>query len=309
VANSSAVPTLNIDTLGALTLVRQDGTALAVNDIKAASLYRIWYDGTKIHVVEAGLGSGSSGGATTTRGAFSSRGVCGSAQNGSTFYSTDIAHFSQCNGVSWADYFLGQPVTLPSSTSFITLNGNSATITTNAIATISAAAAATTDIIGQEIPAPSGTWTIVAWLQPEDEGIAGSPSPARVLYVRDSTGKMVALYGQSSVNSGNQLQWVHISGPTGTVTNQLTAAQTSHFVPFLRIQYDGTNFTYSGCTTYNAATAAGANNFGGGNCEKLSSESATAFLGVPAAVGWGMDAHSGGTATNAVTALDWQVTN
>ena len=122
---------------------------------------------------------------------------------------------------------------------------------------------------------------------------------------------MAALYSQSTVNDGNQLQWVHISSPTGTVTNSATAAQTSHFIPFLRVQFDGTNFTYSGCTTYNAASAVGANNFGGGNCEKLGIESATAFLGTLAAVGWGIDTHSGGvgTAVNAVTALDWQVTN
>jgi hypothetical protein len=308
VANTSTAPTLNIDTLGAITLARQDGTSLAINDIKAGALYRIWYDGTYIRVVEAGL-AGSSGGVTTSRGLFSSRGSCGIVQTGNTFYSTDIAHFSQCNGVSWADYFEGQPVSLPSNTSFITLNGTGATITTNAISTISAPAVSSTDIVGQEIPAPSGTWTIIAWLEPQDQGVVSSPAPARVLYIRDSTGKMVGLYSQSSVNNGNQLQWAHISSPTGTVTNVLTAAQTSYFIPFLRIQYDGTNFTYSGCTTYNAATAAGASNYGGGNCERLSFESATAFIGTPAAVGWGLDAHTGGTATNAVTALDWQVTN
>ncbi len=309
VANTTPTPTLNIDTLGAVTMVRQDGSSLAVNDIKGGALYRIWYDGANTRVVEAGLAAISGSGVTTTRGLFASRGICGIAQTGNTFYSADIAHFSQCNGTSWADYFEGQPVSLPSSTSFITLNGTGATITTNAISTISAPAAASTDIIGQEIPAPSGTWTIIAWLEPEDEGLASSPPPARVLYIRDGTGKMVALYSQSSATNGSQVQWVHVSSPTGTVTNVLTAAQTSWLIPFLRIQYDGTNFTYSGCTTYSAATAAGANNYGGGNCERLSFESATAFIGTPAAVGWGLDAHSGGAATNAVTALDWQVTN
>lgn len=309
VANTTPTPTLNIDTLGAVTLVRQDGDSLATNDIKGGALYRIWYDGTKTRVVEAGLAAISAGGVTTTRDLFASRGVCGIAQTGNTFYSTDIAHLSQCNGSSWADYVDGQPVSLPSNTSFITLNGTGATITTNAVSTISAPAATTTDIIGQEVPAPSGTWTVIAWLQPEDAGLAGSPAPARVLYVRDSSGKMVGLYSQSSPANGSQVQWVHVSSPTGTVTNVLTAAETSWLIPFLRIQYDGTNFTYSGCTTYNAATATGANNYGGGNCERLSFESATAFIGTPAAVGWGLDAHSGGTATNAVTALDWQVTN
>ncbi len=120
VANTTATPTLNIDTLGAVTMVRQDGSSLAINDIKAGALYRIWYDGANTRVVEAGLAAISTGGVTTTRGLFASRGVCGIAQTGNTFYSTDIAHFSQCNGSSWADYFEGQPVSLPSNTSFIT---------------------------------------------------------------------------------------------------------------------------------------------------------------------------------------------
>ena len=109
VANTSTTPTLNIDTLGALPLVRHDGTSLAIGDIGAGSLYRIWYDGTNARVVEAGPTTGSTGGGgvTSTRGVFASRGACGAAQSGNTFYSTDIAHFSQCNGTSWADYYQG----------------------------------------------------------------------------------------------------------------------------------------------------------------------------------------------------------
>jgi len=55
VANTSTTPTLNIDTLGALTLVRETGAALKLNDLTANTLYRIWYDGTNIRVVEAGV--------------------------------------------------------------------------------------------------------------------------------------------------------------------------------------------------------------------------------------------------------------
>ena len=78
VANTSATPTLNIDTLGAVTMVRQDGSSLAINDIKAAALYRIWYDGTEYARVEAGLAATSAGGVTTTRGLFASRGSAAS---------------------------------------------------------------------------------------------------------------------------------------------------------------------------------------------------------------------------------------
>jgi hypothetical protein len=315
VANTSTTPTLNIDTLGANPLVRYDGTALAINDIKAGALYRIWYDGANARVVEAGVTPVSSTGstATSTRGLFASRGACGATQSGNTFYSIDIAHFSQCNGSSWADYYQGQPVSLPGSASFTTLNGTGATITTNGISTISALATSATDIIGQEIAVPQGTWTIVAWLEPEDQGVTNGLSPARLLYVRDGSNKMVALYAQTVAGSSNVIEWVHISSPTAVVTSAQgsSVAATGQFIPFLRIQFDGTNFIYSGCTTYNAATAAGTNNYGGGNCERFYFEPAASYLSTPVAVGWGIDAHSGspGVTTNAVTALHWQVTN
>jgi len=313
VANAVTAPTINIDTLGASTLVRQDGSALAVGDIKAGALYRIWYDGTNTRVAElASSVSGSSqatSGATSTRGPFASRGTCGSSQAGNTFYSTDIGHFSQCDGNSWADYFKGQPVMLPSSITFTTLNGSGATITTNGISTISAPSTAATSIIGQEVAVPAGTWTVTAWLEPNDPGVVNSAPPARLLYVRDSSNKMVALYGQSALYYGNQLRWTHISSPTGTVTTVLGVSDTGQFIPYLRIQYDGTNFIYSGCTVYNLATTGGADNFGGGNCETLYSESATAWLSTPVAVGWGLDTHAAGVNTNALTAIHWQVTN
>ena len=59
--NTGADPTLNIDTLGAKTMKTHAGAALSAAQIKASTLYRIWYDGTYIRVVEAGLG-GSGGG-------------------------------------------------------------------------------------------------------------------------------------------------------------------------------------------------------------------------------------------------------
>jgi hypothetical protein len=58
VSNTSATPTLNIDTLGAVHLVAQSGGALTIGSIAAGALYRIWYDGANFRVVEAGLGGG-----------------------------------------------------------------------------------------------------------------------------------------------------------------------------------------------------------------------------------------------------------
>jgi hypothetical protein len=62
VANSSTAPTLNIDSLGAIPLIRHDGTSLAISDIKAGTLCRIWHDGTNFRVVEAGIAAGAGGG-------------------------------------------------------------------------------------------------------------------------------------------------------------------------------------------------------------------------------------------------------
>jgi hypothetical protein len=179
-------------------LVRQDGSALAVNDVKAGVLYRIWYDGANMRVVEAGL-TGSSGGGSistgnpaSTRGLFASRSACGTGQTGSTFYSTDIAHFSHCDGASWADYYQGMPVTLPSSTAFTTLNGTGATITTNGISAISAAPTSANNLIGREMPAPAAPWTIVAWLESADQGVVNANTPSQLIYVRDADNKILA---------------------------------------------------------------------------------------------------------------------
>lgn len=55
VANTTTTPTLNIDTIGAKTLVKGGGGALANGDVKIGTMYTIWYDGTNIRVIEAGL--------------------------------------------------------------------------------------------------------------------------------------------------------------------------------------------------------------------------------------------------------------
>jgi len=113
----------------------------------------------------------------------------------------------------------------------------------------------------------------------EDQGIAYGVSPATILYVRDGTGKWSDLFAIV------RRRWEPDSVDPYLVAHRHRDEHTHGRSDFpLRsvpqIQYDGTNLIYSGCTTYNSATSAGANNFGGGNCEKLGSESATAFLGL-----------------------------
>lgn len=49
-------PTLEINTLGAKTIFKRDGlTALAVNDIRASTLYEMTYDGTNFRVHHTGV--------------------------------------------------------------------------------------------------------------------------------------------------------------------------------------------------------------------------------------------------------------
>ena len=316
VANTSTTPTLDLDTLGPQPLVRQDGTALASGDIKALVLYRIWYDGANLRVVEAGLGGAgagalTTGGSTSTRGLFNTRGSCTAGQNGNIFFATDIPHQSQCDGSSWADYIYGQPVTLPAATAFNTLNGAGYTVTTNGISTISGPSTSSTNVVGQEIAVPAAPWTIVAWMPPvQGQGIVNlSASAGRILYVRDAANHMVGLYEYSKAYNSSHTEWTHWASPVSPnnmVYNLVTDATVQ---PFLRIHYDGTTFTFSGCTTYNAATSHGDDNYGGGNCEEYYHEAANAYLGTLAAVGWGLDTHTDSAGKVALTLLSWQVTN
>jgi hypothetical protein len=314
VSNSVSEATLNIDTLGAKSLVRMDGTALAPGDIKAASLYRIWYDGAMFHVVEAGLASGgvsnTTSGSTSSRGSFASRSSCGTNQTGNVYFSTDIPHQSQCDGTSWADYINGQPVKLPDATSFSTLNGTGYTITSNGIMTISGPSSSTTNIVGQEIPVPAAPWTVIAWLAPiQSEGfVGGGQAAGRVLYVRDAANKLIGIYDYPFLYYTATTYWNHWpSATSAAASSAILTSGTS--APFLRIHYDGSTYTYSGCTTYNAATMGGAFNFGGGNCEAYGSEAGDAYLGAPVAVGWGLDTDQTGSNRIALTILSWQVTN
>lgn len=50
-SNTTTTPTLNINALGAKTMVRNDGTALAVGDIIANQYYNVYYDGTNIRII------------------------------------------------------------------------------------------------------------------------------------------------------------------------------------------------------------------------------------------------------------------
>ena len=49
-ANATTTPTLNVSGLGAKTIVRRDGTALAIGDLEASGIYEFQYDGTHFRV-------------------------------------------------------------------------------------------------------------------------------------------------------------------------------------------------------------------------------------------------------------------
>jgi hypothetical protein len=105
---------------------------------------------------------------TATRGVFASRPSCGSTNNGNVYYSTDIPHYSECNGSAWSDWVRGLPVTLPSSTSFTTYTAP--TVVTNGLTNLIASSTGGQSLQGQHVAAPSTPYTIVMTFRPSLPG-------------------------------------------------------------------------------------------------------------------------------------------
>lgn len=56
-ANATTTPTINVNGIGPKTLVKSDGAALAIGDLKASTRYEIFYDGTNYRVYGGSLAS------------------------------------------------------------------------------------------------------------------------------------------------------------------------------------------------------------------------------------------------------------
>lgn len=327
VANTSTTPTLNIDTLGAKTLVKQNGSALGVSDI-GAGVYRIWYDGSNFHVSEIGSGGGGGGG-TATGGLFASRGAPAAA--GTVYFSSDVPIQSWSDGAVWHNQFRGQPVNLPSDTSFSSPSGfASATVTTNGVMNFKMAAVSVTfptcNIAGREIATAGlgGTWTVYAAFDWTDSGVinnGGTPgtayySPGHMIYVRDSTNKMIAVEGHALwpelAEKGYNIDLDHIDSPTGNDVSDIQHAnQAVGYSPnYLYMRYDGTNFRYGWCTFVNHFVTGGTEAYNGSNCREAGSEAANAYIGAQVAVGVGFNSATTYGSTNVdMTVWDFFVTN
>lgn len=54
--NATTTPTINVNALGAKTIVKRDGTtALAASDLKAGALYEVTYDGANMRLHSTGI--------------------------------------------------------------------------------------------------------------------------------------------------------------------------------------------------------------------------------------------------------------
>ena len=244
------------------------------------------------NTVDAGAACGSGGGGgSASRGVFGSRPAAGTA--GNTYYSTDIPVISQDNGSSWANWYNGQFVTLPSTLSFTARN--SASFTTNGVSIVNPAATGST-LFGEDIPIPSTPYTL--WV-----GLNCNQSNANAycgMYVLNATGGTCVTY---ALLSGVAIQTAHftscLSGTLTGGTQDSTAPQSSIFqgkLNYFRLVDDGTNFKFYYCTDKIAAA-----------CLLSFTESRTANLSNPGFLGWFGSTNSG-VPLSAITAFDFTVT-
>jgi hypothetical protein len=108
---------------------------------------------------------------TATRGVFASRPSCGSTNNGNVYYSTDIPHFSECNGTSWQDFVRGIPMTLPSAATFTTFTAP--TVTTNGMVNLEASSTGAASLQGEHQAVPATPYTAILTFRPTLPGAGG----------------------------------------------------------------------------------------------------------------------------------------
>lgn len=164
VTNTSTSPTLNIDALGAIPLVRNDGSALAINDIRAGTLYRIWYDGAKMHVAETAAPTSS---ASVMAGAVGPAGSSLPVCVGSCLHmATDAGAFlSAFTGSSWLHSFRNlSGFNLVNLTGFTALNGARAS-QDGPFVNLTAAASTTSNPGILYAPLPATPYSVTACFQ------------------------------------------------------------------------------------------------------------------------------------------------
>jgi hypothetical protein len=243
-------------------------------------------------MISAQTGNGSSSGGGATRGVFASRPSCSSS--GSTYYSTDISVVSECNGSTWADWGFGQPVVLPSLTTFSNQNTSGTTITYNGFGSIASPNAGGDSIRGQFISIPSTPFTIDACFA--IQGYAQGTSIGYGLYQSDGT-KLVTLQisHSTSLQAGELgvFNWNSVTSFNAAAfgTSDFAAGDNGHSC--LRWNDNGTNVVTSWSSD------------AGFTWTQLGSVGRTAFL-TPTQVGWYLDNFSSTTTTNvSITLISW----
>jgi hypothetical protein len=224
--------------------------------------------------IDPGGGAGSA-----SRGTFASRSSC--SASGSSYYSTDVAILSECNGSTWADWVLGEPVTLPSLTTFTGQNmagGGGATLTTNGVIDMVTTGQSGDQLHGQFIALPSTPFTVDACFTLNTLTIGAN---ILGLYVSDGT-KLVTYQAQTNLGSNNFINlqigyWNSVTSfNTGPVGVQPLFSGASQYC--LRWNDNGTNVLFSVRVPPSATWW------------QFASLARTAFL-TPTQIGWFMDSN------------------
>jgi hypothetical protein len=210
---------------------------------------------------------------SASRGIFASRPSC--STSGNTYYSTDIADVSECNGSSWADWVFGRPVTMPSLTTFSWRNQGGASVSANGIIAMTVPTNSGDAIRGREISLPATPFTIDACFVSDQINTTSSGNSVG-LYVSDGT-KLVTFAisansqtpasGPVTINAAN---WTNVTTFSSSVFSTVWLAGSAQFC--LRWNDNGTNVLMS-------------SSLDGTNWTQNTSVGRTAFL-TPTVIGW-----------------------
>ena len=185
--------------------------------------------------------SANSGGGGSTRGTFASRPACMTA--GSTYYSTDVAIVSECDGMTWFDSAYGYAVVLPSSSSFTWQNQGGATVTTNGIESATFPTSGGDSLRGRFVAYPATPFTMDACFL----GVNGfnNGNAAFGIYSSDGT-KLVTLFVDLSGNM-EASNWNSVTSFSGDIRGPVNYVPRGATI-CMRWMDDGTTTTLSRST-------------------------------------------------------------
>lgn len=193
-STSTGAATLNIDSLGADSLLKSDGSAIASGDLVAGTLIQVWHDGTDFRLVDPVEGIS---------------GVAWGAITGTLSDQTDLQSVLSAIGTSTqtlkaTPYFKGVTVESPTSSEDITLFFTDDAIT---ITQMNAVCVGTT---------PSVTWTI---RHGSDRSATGNEVvTSGTTTTSTTTGSEVTSFNDATIPAGSWV-WMETTAQSGTVTD------------------------------------------------------------------------------------------